>query len=504
MDVYYNTSQLKASQHLNESIHGNQRFALDDPAPSNIQPPQMTYRQTDTVNHVNHVNNVNAVNVNHADTVNRINHANAARKRHDTDPDTNATPHGLDAITTTLNTDLTEPAKSESTSNELLFNWDSTYQQQQMQQYKTHTQRQIQFLDRVFEEQTRKTNGLIKDSHDYNGKLIINNTSEREWFRLNVALLFSVGCIFNERDRTKFDNILRVFQNTGNYGFLMNFHKVMNYTDKLVQTIETTMEVANGNYHVCLFVIVQTSEPNELAKAPEEKYKYAGLVEKHCEWDDIYRYIQTVVARYGLLTRVDPVYEHLTEAERLSWEIGQDGMSTKTAQHSEVESSFDIDIDPNDENQIKLSSELEFKSYQSDHFAPRTRNTHIAREERYNTPNRNRYMKNGSLYKRIQESNESVIPSDSMPENHHGVQYKMNATKVPPSKVANEYQLYDDDETYQDGKNVISFASNQATRQNIQQFQHVSRTSSRQGNRTRVPTGSPLNALHALSTPTGV
>ena len=462
-NTYINTPELKASPHTNESIHNNQRFALDDHHPQSNQ---------------------------------------SSPKSHQ--PITNATPYGLDATTKTLNTDLTAPPQPESTSNELIFNWDSTYQQQQMQQYQAHTQRQIQFLDRVFDEQTRKTNGLIKDSHDYDGKLIINNSSEREWFRMNVALLFSVGCIFNERDRSKFDSILKVFQNTGNYGFLMNFHKVMNYTDKLIQTIETNMEVANGNYHVCLFVIVQTSDTSELSKAPEDKYRFPGLVEKHCEWDSIYRYIQNAVAKYGLLTRIDPINEHLTESERLSWEIGQEGLSTKTTRHDEVESSFDIDIDPDDENQIKLSNELEFKAYQSEHFAPRTRNTHIAREERYDTPNRNRYTKNGSLYRRIQEANESTIPYDSMPEAHHGVQYKMNATKVPPSKVVNEYQLYDDPETYQDGRNVVSFTTDQSTKQNIQVFQHVNRASSRQGNHTRVPTNRPLDAIHKLPGSTGI
>ena len=73
------------------------------------------------------------------------------------------------------------------------------------------------------------------------------------------------------------------------------------------------------------------------------------------------------------------------------------GMSTKTAQHSEVESSFDIDIDPNDENQI-ISSELEL-SISIDHLLENKKTPHSKRGKIQNTPNRNRYMKNGSLYK---------------------------------------------------------------------------------------------------------
>ncbi len=154
---------------------------------------------------------------------------------------------------------------TESTTNELLFNWDSEIQNQRMNQYKAHTERQVQYLDRVFEEKTDNK------TRDFNGKIIINNTKEKEWFKLNVALVFSIGCIFNERDRIKFDQILQLFNNNGDVAFLMNCHKIMNYNDKLIQTIEKTMEVENGNYQAYLIEIVQKNDEKILADAPEEK-----------------------------------------------------------------------------------------------------------------------------------------------------------------------------------------------------------------------------------------
>lgn len=162
--------------------------------------------------------------------------------------------------------------KSESTANELLFNWDSEYKNQSMEDFNNHTERQLQFLGQLFESNAQ-TN--IHDAHDYDGKRIINNTKEREWFKNYVALVFSIGCIFNKNDQVKLNEILKLFENSGNYGFLMNYHKVMTYEDPLIQAIEKKLEIGNGNYHLFLVPIVQTKDPDILSNAPEQKYAYS-------------------------------------------------------------------------------------------------------------------------------------------------------------------------------------------------------------------------------------
>ena len=385
---------------------------------------------------------------------------------------------------------------TDSSSNELIFNWDSSYGKENMERFNTATAQQLQFLDQMFNDNGRKTDGLIKDAHDWDGKRIINNTSAKQWFKDYVALVFSIGCIFNSTDQTKLNEILKLFENSGNYGFLMNYHKVMSYEDELVQAIEKKMEIGNGNYHVCLITIVQTKDPSVLERAPEQKYHYSGTIEKFCEWPDIYNYMKTIVARYGLITPNQPTIIHKTAGDKATWEIGNEGLATKTARHNEVESSFDIDIDPDDENQISLYQDLEFKHERDEHFKPRIREPLRARASENDNPQRMRNLYNKSLYSRIAESIDSSVTADSTVDEHKGVQLRMNESKQPPPKRTAEYQLYDDDSTYQDGKNVILFTSDQTTRQYIPTFQHLNKSaSSRQQNHVRGVSIGTLNGV---------
>ena len=393
---------------------------------------------------------------------------------------------------------------SESTDSELIFNWDSEYKRQDMANYHDQTEKQLQFLDQLFNDQGRKTNGLIKDAHDYDGKRIVNNTKDRQWFKDYVALVFSIGCIFNATDQRKLNEILKLFENSGDYGFLMNYHKVMSYEDPLIKAIEQKMEIGNGNYHLCLITIVQTQDPKILAQAPEQKYSYSGTIEKFCEWNDIYDYMKTIIARYGLMTPIMSILDHKTADTMATWEIGNEGKATKTARHTEVESNFDIDIDPEDENQIMLNADIDFKHEQSEHFKPRVRTVLRARASENDNPERNRVRYNKSLYTRIAESNDSAIQHDSVIDKEKGVQLRLNEAVRPPPKRQPEYQLYEDDSTYQNGRNVMEFTSDQSSRQYIPTFQHLNRQSNRQGNRTRTATSNPLSIIKTLKTPQGI
>ena len=392
----------------------------------------------------------------------------------------------------------------ESTGDELIFNWDSEYKQDNMKRFKEQTSQQLQFLDQMFNDNGRKTNGLIQDAHDWDGKRIINNSHDKQWFKDYVALVFSIGCIFNATDQLKLNEILKLFENSGNIGFLMNYHKVMNYEDELIKAIEQKMEIGNGNYHLCLITIVQTQDPKILEDAPEEKYKYSGTIEKFCEWKDIYSYMKEIVARYGLLTPMEPVRIHKTASEKATWEIGNEGLATKTARHTEVESNFDIDIDPDDENQIMLYKDLEFKHEQDEHFKPRIREVLRARASENDNPQRMRNIYNKSLYTRIAESNDVMIQHDSRTDEHKGVQLRMNESKQPPAKRMPEYQLYEDDSTYQDGKNVMKYSSDQSSRQYIPTIQHTPYNTQRAVNHSRAITTNALNTIRMPVNGSGV
>jgi hypothetical protein len=145
------------------------------------------------------------------------------------------------------------------------------------------------------------------------GNRIINATTKNIWFRNNVAIIMSIGSIFSEADQNRLSEILKIFQQTDETGkimnartdndsFLLNAHRVLTFRDDFIKSLEQRLEIANGNYHICLIPIVTTTDPNQLSLAPEECYKYSGPVDKYCEWDAIFNYISCVVAKYGLLT----------------------------------------------------------------------------------------------------------------------------------------------------------------------------------------------------------
>lgn len=368
----------------------------------------------------------------------------------------------------------------ESTDGPTIFNWDSEYRKNHIDVYKTQTERQLQVLDNTF-------NGRQLVFRDNIGRRIINITEDKLWFKDYVSLIFSIGCIFNENDREKLDTLLKVFENDGEVGFLMNFKKVLNYNDKLIKVIENKLELGNGNYHLCLITIVTTDDTCNLSKAPEKQYAVSGVINKYCEWDEIYKFMEKIIARYGLATE-----QILTHDDKLSWEMGTEGLAVKTVRHTEVESSFDLDIDPNNENQIRLDRELEFMKEREEIFNTRQRSTKMLRDNKdasYN-PYRNRFIKNGSLYTRIHREDNCGIVDDSLNDEHKGVQLRMNERIMPPDRERQEYQLYNSSETYVDGKNVMDL-SNVATREQIPRF---TQTSVR-GAKSRVITSTPVLAI---------
>ena len=360
-----------------------------------------------------------------------------------------------------FNPQLDTSSKGESTGGYLIFNWDSEYKNNHIDTYKKQTQRQLQILEKTFHD-----NNSSPELTDSLGRRIINMTESKSWFKDNVALIFSIGCIFNEMDRVKLNALLNTFNNDGHVGFLMNYYKVLDYNNELIKAIEQKMIINNGNYHVCLFVIVLSSDKEVLNKAPEDQYSITGIINKFCEWTEIFQYMQQVISKYGLATE-----QIITHDDPLPWEIGADSLSVKTVRHPEVESKFDIDIDPDNENQIKLNQELEFTKEKEELFHTRVRNTRFDRNDKdasYN-PYRNRFLKNGSLYTRIEKENNNGIVSDSIRDEHVGVQLRMNESVQPPQEIRPEYQLYDDPDTYEDGRNIIT-TSDMATRERLPHF----------------------------------
>ena len=60
---------------------------------------------------------------------------------------------------------------------------------------------------------------------------------------------------------------------------------------------------------------------------------------------------------------------------------------------------------------------------------------------------------------------------------------------MPPNRVSDEYQLFNDSDSYVNGKNITGVASS-AAREQIPRFQQITR-----GNKGRTPTNNPLEAI---------
>ena len=363
---------------------------------------------------------------------------------------------------------------SSSSSSSMIFNWDSPYRQRHMNDYMTQTARQMEVINNTFN---------VSDAtaiRDHSGNRIINATAPRLWYRDNVALIFAVGCILNNTDRQKLDEILQLFVNDYEVGFLMNYHKILRYDTALVRALEDRLEISNGNYHVCLITVVSTNDVNILANAPESQYRTSGVVQKYCTWPEIYEYMQTAVARYGLVTE-----QRVTHDQKLSWEMGVEGLPVKTQPRNEVECQFDIDIDPNDESQVMLRKDLEFRREKDERFNVRQRNTKMmrdARDESFNR-HRNRMTKNGSLLTRIDRDARMGIVDDEEMDNRKGVQLRMNEIVMPPDKTVREYQLFNDPDSYENGRNAIVVIDG-AERESVPNFApKVATTKSRAANR---------------------
>lgn len=326
------------------------------------------------------------------------------------------------------------------------FDWNSAYHRRHMNDYITQTARQMEVINDTFNVSDADA---IRDS---SGNRIVNATAPRLWYRDNVALIFAIGCILNNTDREKLDEVLRLFVNDYEVGFLMNYHKILRYDTPLVRALEDRLELGNGNYHVCLVTVVSTNDTNVLANAPESQYRSSGVIQKYCTWPDIFAYMQAAVARYGLVTE-----PRVTHDQKLSWEMGVEGLPVKTQPRNEVECQFDIDIDPNDDSQVMLRKDLEFRREKDERFNVRQRNTKMMRDARDDSFNkyRNRMTKNGSLLTRINRDARMGIVDGEEIDYRKGVQLRMNEIMVPPDKTVDEYKLFDDPASYENGRNVI-------------------------------------------------
>lgn len=344
---------------------------------------------------------------------------------------------------------------SPSTDGPETFGWNSDMTNERVNVYQNHTAKQMDILHDMFSEQPEYPNAIPCRSP--NGQQITNMTDERMWFKDNVALVFLTGCIFTELDRTNMNIYLNMFNEMSNVAYLLNYHPILAYTDELAQAIEEKMEIGNGNYHMCLVTIVLAKDQSVLNNAPEPQYTASGIIQKYTEWPSISKFMNEVMARYGLVNKEFSFVHGDVESsnnQHNSRKLGVKGFEDRGLTpdiRRDIETGLDIDLIYSEQDPGK-----------DEFFDIRTRDTHKHRmnKETFN-PNRSRILKNGSISSRINKAERpgQYITNDSTVEPKKGVQLKMNQIKPPPDKEIIEYQIFDAPDTYQDGQNVSMWAN---------------------------------------------
>lgn len=130
-----------------------------------------------------------------------------------------------------------------------------------------------------------------------NGYPIANATPEKVWFSQNVFLVFATGAVFDKNDKQLLTEIYSYFDNQGDE-YLGCRVQTYSYETDFVKKLEKTQAIANGNYHICCFVIVYANT-DDLKDAPEKLFGYRGVVEHLITHTEIRDEMIRLMTNYG-------------------------------------------------------------------------------------------------------------------------------------------------------------------------------------------------------------
>ena len=329
---------------------------------------------------------------------------------------------------------------------------DSTIHKDQMSLYHQSVVNQMASLTNYFEEQQEAV-------FDDTGYRIINATSENIWFRDNIAFIFATGMVFNQQDKERADEIFSLFEPQANNAVLHNFHKLYNYETPLIQAIEERMILGNGNYHLCLILVVNTDDPDVLAHAPEDRFKTPGVIEKYCEWDAIYTYMSEAISKYGLVANIQQI------------DVGDQLTSTPSSMNI---MKYDELVCESPE---AYAMEREFITYRDEYLNKNRPEVYLHKDSRSEVSKAKTKNKQ-SLYKRMHEVEKHGAVFCDIPRHLKGVESradmyrpdKLMAMKKEKARQEaiekgtintiegniNEFRLYDNEDTYDNGYNVYN------------------------------------------------
>ena len=273
---------------------------------------------------------------------------------------------------------------------------------------------------------------------------IINHDQDKIWFATNVAFVFGIGAIYDENDARIMDTIINYFDSNQLVAHLENHYRIESYDDSLlIQEIEKKLKIQNGNYHVFMVPIVYAND-DELEMGPEEQFRKKGIVKKFTTWDQITDYMSTMMSRYGLISTEQRL------RSQTSHEIGSTDLPHKPFENSrDINTKFKMtdimDADVLNEIDYNLSTKNEMKE---DYAKRNYKRNYIELPFKHagvHPPRKN-------LYQQIAETRYTQDAVDSKVDPHVGVEGRINDRILPPQMKVVEYQLWNDNDAYEDDK----------------------------------------------------
>lgn len=143
---------------------------------------------------------------------------------------------------------------------------------------------------------TKKVADYLCSDHvpvDEHGRRLINCTEAKKWFYDNVIFIFSTGYIFDDDDTKHMDAVLECFKDMPNRAYLNNAYHLLSYEDELIQALENTVKIQNGNYHI-LMAVLNAADDEAIKVAPSIKFKHSGIAVISTKWNEI----ETIIAEY--------------------------------------------------------------------------------------------------------------------------------------------------------------------------------------------------------------
>lgn len=312
---------------------------------------------------------------------------------------------------------------------------------------------------------------------DEDGNKVINFSDEKGWFFDNVSFVFSTGAIFDEEDTSRLDGILKCFRNMPNKSYLKNRYFLLDYTNPLVQKIETKYSLINGNYRIMCAVLVSADDEG-LKMAPSHELSNRGIAKVAVSWPEINEMFAKYLSVFGFIAeyfaKQDITYKNSQRMDRKNAFNAQIAASPMDLLNTPIEH-FPSGGKKNDYN------EHEFKYIRTARpFGENQRGKDLEVNGDF------RKKQGASLYDRIANTELQALPTDKQ-----GGIYRMDDHYMPEDQIEPEYMLYNDITTYDKtiGKNITmnmdpdlkreipNFSTNKATIDKIMSGTRSSKTS---------------------------